>query len=356
MARGRFRDKIRRMRLLAALRLMRCTTRAAAYAVAPVMPKTAMKTATKTAMHFARATLVALLLLCSPAASAVRAQAGWPPREPLWPAGAPGAVGSDTLDTPSIMAFPASASAASGAAVVIFPGGGYTHLATEKEGTKIAMWLNTIGVSAFVVTYRLGARYHHPAMLYDAQRAVRTVRARAREWGVDTTRVGVLGFSAGGHLAATIITHPNDGIDKASLGRDAIDRQRARPDFAVLMYPVITMRDPFVHRGSRQYLLGDAPSAMMIDSLSNELQVSATTPPTFLVHATDDAVVPVENSLLFYAALQAAKVPAELHIFQKGGHGFGMAPNDPALAMWMPLCAAWMRSRGLLEPVSAPSK
>lgn len=349
MAHDRFRDKIRRMRFLHALRRTRPISSAIARVIASI------RTSPRSAVPWAL--LVAMgISMCMLPWGELRAQSGWPAREQLWPNGAPGAVGSDTLDQPSIMIFPAPRNTANGAAVVIFPGGGYTHLATEKEGTRIAGWLNTLGVSAFVVTYRLGARYHHPSMLYDAQRAVRTVRARANALGIDTARVGVLGFSAGGHLAATLITHPNDGSANSLLSSDAIDRQRARPDFAVLMYPVITMRDPFVHRGSRQYLLGNAPSSMMIDSLSNELQVSASTPPTFLVHATDDAVVPVENSLLFYAALTTAKVPAELHIFQKGGHGFGMAPNDPALAMWMPLCAAWMRSRGLFGRAVAPSE
>ena len=267
------------------------------------------------------------------------AQSALPKRELLWPSGAPDAVGTDALDQPSVMAFPAPRASANGTAVVIFPGGGYTHLATEKEGTRIAVWLNTLGVSAFVVTYRLGPRYHHPTMLYDAQRAIRTVRARAQEWGVDSARVGVMGFSAGGHLASTLSTHSDAGT-----ARDAIDRVRALPDFQILMYPVITMRAPSVHKGSRTQLLGDTPTEPMVDSLSNELQVTSKTPPTFIVHATDDRVVPVENSLLFYAALRAANVPVELHIFQKGGHGFGMAPDDPALAMWMPLCAAWLRN------------
>lgn len=281
--------------------------------------------------------------------SLLRAQSAGPKRELLWPGGAPGAIGTDTLDQPSLMAFPAPRAAANGAAVVIFPGGGYSHLATEKEGTRIAVWLNTIGVSAFVVTYRLGPRYHHPTMLYDAQRAIRTVRARAQEWDVDTARVGAMGFSAGGHLASTLSTHADVGT-----ANDAIDRLRAMPDFQILMYPVITMRAPSAHKGSRTQLLGETPTERMVDSLSNEVQVNSKAPPTFLVHASDDRVVPVENSLLFYAALRAANVPAELHVFQKGGHGFGMALEDPALAMWMPLCAAWMRSRGLLDGAATP--
>lgn len=276
--------------------------------------------------------------------SLLGAQSAWPKRELLWPNGAPDAVGTDTLDQPSLMVFPAPRTSANGAAVVIFPGGGYSHLAMEKEGTRIAAWLNTLGVNAFVVTYRLGPRYHHPTMLYDAQRAIRTVRARAGEWGVDTARVGVMGFSAGGHLASTLSTHADAGAP-----HDAVDRLHALPNFQILMYPVITMRAPSAHKGSRTQLLGDAPTERMVDSLSNEVQATAKTPPTFIVHATDDRVVPVENSLMFYAALRAANVPAELHVFQKGGHGFGMAPDDPALAMWMPLCAAWMRSRGLLD-------
>lgn len=318
MARRWFRDKIRRMHPT-------FVHHAASYLNRPTV--------------LLRLALVVTCAISLTPPSLLSAQSGLPKRELLWPSGAPDAVGTVTLDQPSVMAFPAPRASANGTAVVIFPGGGYTHLATEKEGTKIAVWLNTLGVSAFVVTYRLGPRYHHPTMLYDAQRAIRTVRARAREWGVDSARVGVMGFSAGGHLASTLSTHADAGT-----ARDAIDSVRALPDFQILMYPVITMRAPSAHNGSRAQLLGEAPTDLMADSLSNELQVTSKTPPTFLVHATDDRVVPVENSLLFYAALRAANVPVELHIFQTGGHGFGMAPDDPALAMWMPLCAAWLRN------------
>lgn len=271
-------------------------------------------------------------------------------RQLLWPRGAPLATGTDTLDFPYMVSFPAKTPDARGAAVVVFPGGGYSHLAFEKEGTKIAEWLNTLGISAFVVSYRLGPRYRHPSMLMDAQRAIRLVRSQARYFGADTMRIGVMGFSAGGHLASTVGTHA-DATFPTSYRPDDVDRLRAQPDFQILMYPVITMRPPSAHSGSRNQLLGPTASESMVDSLSNELRVTSTTPPTFLVHATDDRVVPVENSLLFYRALTTANVPAELHIFQKGGHGFGMAPSDPALAMWMPMAAAWLRSRGLLTPM-----
>ena len=267
------------------------------------------------------------------------------PSLPLWPGRAPGAVGDSSVDRPTMMRFVPVRGAGSGASVVIFPGGGYTHLAVDKEGVQVADWLNGLGVTAFVVTYRLGPRYHHPAMLLDAQRAIRTVRANAVRWGLDPARIGVLGFSAGGHMAATAETHFDEGSPSDT---DVIQRASSRPDFAVLVYPVITMDGPLAHRGSRENLLGGSPTSDLVRLMSAEAQVTSRTPPTFIVATTDDATVPVANSEMFYDALRTAHVPAELHIFETGRHGFGLAPANPTLAAWTLLCAAWMRRRGLL--------
>lgn len=263
---------------------------------------------------------------------------------PLWANGAPGALGNKPEDQPLLTPYLPPEGRANGTAVVIFPGGGYRGLSMEKEGSDIANWLAGNGVTAFVVRYRLGPVYHHPVMLGDAQRAIRIVRSRASEWGVDPRRLGIIGFSAGGHLASTAGTHYDAGA--ASSG-DAIERASSRPDFMLLLYPVITMaRDSFVHRGSRTNLLGADPSPELVRLLSNELQVTRDTPPTFLVHSTDDKTVPVENSLLFYQALRTAGVPAEMHVFEYGGHGYGLAPTDPVLGAWATLGESWMRRHG----------
>lgn len=259
----------------------------------------------------------------------------------LWPGAAPGAAGTTPADTPTITPF--IAAHPNGTAAVIFPGGGYEHLATEKEGNAVARWLASYGVDGFVVKYRLGPRYHHPATLDDGARAVRFVRANASRWGIHPARIGVVGFSAGGHLASTVGTH----VRPADAGaRDPIGRVSSRPDFMVLVYPVITLRDPLAHVGSRHNLLGPDSSAATMRLLSNELQVTSRTPPTFLVATTDDRTVPVENSLLFYDALRAARVPVELHIYETGPHGFGPDPADPILATWKDRCVDWMRRHG----------
>jgi acetyl esterase/lipase len=210
----------------------------------------------------------------------------------------------------------------------------------------VARWLNSIGVTAFVVKYRLGPRYHHPTMLRDAQRAVRLVRARGAQWSLDPSRIGVVGFSAGGHLASSVGTHFD--VDAATV-RDDVALASARPDFMVLVYPVITMTDPWVHRGSRTNLLGMSPSPDLIRLLSNETQVTRRTPPAFLVATRDDRTVPIENSLRFYDALAADSIPVELHVFETGRHGFGLAPADPVLSVWPRLCEAWLRRHGWLD-------
>jgi acetyl esterase/lipase len=239
-----------------------------------------------------------------------------PKTEFLWPEGAPGAVGEEDRDKPSLTIWLADEKIRNGTGVIVCPGGGYQNLAMDHEGKQVAEFLNRLGISAFVLKYRLGPRYHHPAPLNDAQRAIRMVRSRAREFGVAPNRIGIMGFSAGGHLASTAATH--------------FDAE-TRPDFAVLGYPVISF-DEYAHAGSRRNLLGEPPDPKLVELLSNHKQVTAQTPPTFLFHTNED------------------KVPAELHIIEKGRHGVGLAPNDPILSMWPNLLANWFKTRGLLAP------
>jgi len=264
---------------------------------------------------------------------------------PLWPGPAPMAQGTAADDVPTLTAY-MPAQNPTKTAVIIAPGGGYQHLSMEKEGSDCAKWLNAHGVAAFVLKYRLGPKYHHPAELGDAQRAIRTVRAKAAEWGIAPDHIGMWGFSAGGHLTASAGTLFDKG---PAASADAIDKESARPDFLVLSYPVITLEDPFVHKGSRQYLLGDSPDPKLVELLSPEKHVTKETPPTFIYSTTDDQTVPIMNSVMFYAALVAAKVPAEMHIFGHGPHGTGLAPGFPDLKGWPDLLATWMRSRGLME-------
>jgi acetyl esterase/lipase len=269
--------------------------------------------------------------------------------ELLWPNGAPGARGTADGDKPSLTIYLPDKEKASGAAVVIFPGGGYGHLAMDHEGHQIAQWLNSIGVAGFIVKYRhrnSGAGYGHPAPIQDAQRAIRMVRSRAKEWGVDPGRIGIIGFSAGGHLASSAGTHFNTRYSEPV---DEIDRSSARPDFMILMYPVISFTEWYTHKGSMINLLGKNPDKDLMESFSNEKQVTSETPPTFLVHADDDKVVPAENSVAFYLALRKAGVPAEMHIYEKGGHGFGPGIGKGACSSWMVRCADWMKGRGLQD-------
>jgi acetyl esterase/lipase len=282
--------------------------------------------------------VMAHLVLSSPTCAAEA------PTYPLWPQGAPGAVGNEDRDNPTLTVYLPKPELATGAAVVICPGGGYQGLA-DHEGRPVAEWLNGLGVAGFVVKYRLGPRYHHPAMLQDAARAIRTVRARADEWRVDPQRVAILGFSAGGHLASTAGTHFDAGKADAD---DPIERQSSRPDRLILIYPVIALATPYAHVGSRRNLLGDDPPKELVESLSNETQVTAQTPPAFLVHTNEDKGVAAENSLLFVLALRKAGVPAELHMFEKGRHGLGLGSDDSAFAAWPGLCATWLKGQGYL--------
>jgi acetyl esterase/lipase len=266
----------------------------------------------------------------------------------LWPDGAPGAVGTEAADRPEIRIYPADESNSNGACVVVCPGGGYGALAMDHEGHQIARWYNTIGVSAVVLKYRLGRRYRHPAPLQDVQRAVRYTRAHADELKIDPDRVGVMGFSAGGHLASTISTHFDAGHPDSS---DPVERESCRPDFAVLAYPVISFTADFAHRGSARNLLGDDPDPELLKSLSNETQVTAETPPTFLFHTGEDKGVPVQNSLAYYQALVEHDVPAELHVYQKGPHGVGLGVGDPVLYTWKERLADWLQTNGFLADV-----
>jgi acetyl esterase/lipase len=273
-------------------------------------------------------------------------RAAEPKVELLWPNGAPGAVGTDEADKPTLTIWQPAPDKASGCAIVVCPGGGYQHLAIDHEGKQIAEWLNSLGVTAFMLKYRIAPRYKHPAPIDDAQRAIRTVRTRAAEWKVDPKRVGIMGFSAGGHLTSTAATHFDDGRADA---QDSIDKASCRPDFAILCYPVISFTTPYTHGGSKNNLLGKEPDEKLVENLSNELQVTERTPPTFLFHTSEDSGVLPENSVLYYMALRKAKVPAELHIYEKGPHGVGLAQKDPILSTWSGRLADWMRGRGLLN-------
>jgi acetyl esterase/lipase len=264
---------------------------------------------------------------------------------PLWKNGAPGAQGKSSEDIPTLTLYMPSHPSKSDTGVIVAPGGSYTVLAMNHEGRQVANWLNSLGMTAFVLKYRLGPKYHHPIELGDAQRAIRLVRSRAKDFGIRSDRIGIMGFSAGGHLAATLGTHYDHGEPAAS---DPIDRVSCRPDFLVLAYPVISFVASYSHSASARNLLGDNPDMKVRQELSNELHVTSDTPPTFLFSTTTDKVVPVENSVSFYLALHTAGVPAELHIFQKGPHGVGLDSADPVLGIWPTLLANWMRQRGLL--------
>jgi len=267
----------------------------------------------------------------------------------LWENGAPGAQGQGEVDRPTLTLYRPWQPNVLGTSVIIAPGGSYRFLADNHEGRQVANWFNSMGITAFVLRYRLGPRYHHPIELGDAQRAIRLVRSRAAEFGVATDRLGIMGFSAGGHLASTAETHFDSGNPSAT---DPIDRSSSRPDFAILGYPVISFVSPYTHAGSAKNLLGDNPDPKLLQELSNELQVTPQTPPTFLFTTIEDTVVPPENSVNFYLALHKVGVPAEMHVFEKGPHGVGLDLGDPALSEWPVLLTNWLRGRGLLSKPS----
>jgi acetyl esterase/lipase len=259
----------------------------------------------------------------------------------LWEGNAPGAKGSGDGDVPTLTDYGQVAGPAK-AACVICPGGAYAGLA-QHEGHPVALWLEKVGVRAFVLKYRLGPKYKHPIMLGDAQRAIRYVRAHTGELGVDPLRVGILGFSAGGHLASTASTHFALGDPHSA---DPVERQASHPDWSVLIYPVIEMMGPYAHAYSREMLLGKSPSQADLESLSNARVVSLNTPPTFICHGADDTAVPVQNSLEYAAALAGHKIPFELYVPQNGEHGFGLGyPGSEQ--DWTGLCERWLKDRAI---------
>lgn len=233
-----------------------------------------------------------------------------------------------------------------GSAILICPGGAYLYQAYDKEGVDIAQWFNSIGITAFILKYRLPAEGYSDGTnvpLMDAQRALRVIRSNADHWGIDTAKIGVIGFSAGGHLASSLGTLYQKNVYE---GLDQADQQSARPDFMILMYPVISMMDSITHAGSKKNLLGESPDEDIVLQFSTDLQVNNATPPTFIVHASDDKAVIPENSLLFYRALLNANVPAELHMFEKGGHGFGIRQATGPVSKWTLLCEHWLTFNG----------
>ena len=269
---------------------------------------------------------------------------------PLWPDGAPGALGTNATDIPTLTPYLPDAipqRGTTGAAMVICPGGGYGHLAAH-EGNDYALWLNQHGVTCFVLKYRLGANgYRHPAMLNDAARAVRWVRAHAEDYKIDSAHVGIMGSSAGGHLAATLLTHFDAGDTNSP---DAVERQSSRPDLGILCYAVISLGE-FAHQGSKINLLGTNPPPELVQELSNDLQVTTNTPPCFIWTTFEDKTVPMENSMLFAAALRKNHVPFELHIYEKGGHGMGLKDKPPFTNPhpWANDCWFWLKQRNFAK-------
>jgi acetyl esterase/lipase len=290
------------------------------------------------------AALISVTLPMNPLAAPKVAPNYGPQPVPLYVDGAPGAKGDGEAHNPTLRVYLPDNDIANGAGVVICPGGGYRGLAIDHEGQQLARYFNKFGVAAFVLRYRLSPDYKHPTPLNDAQRAMQFVRSNAAEYGVDKNRVGIMGFSAGGHLASSLATHWHRGKADAA---DAIARESCRPDFAILGYPVVTFtEEKYMHRGSKKNLLGEDPDSKLVELMSNEKQVNAETPPSFLHHTGEDTSVPPENNVLFYLALRKAKVPAELHIFQKGSHGLGLGAGDPVLSSWGGRLEDWLRTNG----------
>ncbi|MDT0675625.1 alpha/beta hydrolase [Autumnicola musiva] len=270
---------------------------------------------------------------------------------PLWPNSIPNSQPSEEkekadkgdilwiskVQEPEIQVFLPPKNISTGQAVIICPGGGYEGLAFDWEGTQISKWLNTKGIAGIVLKYRLpssaSVKVSHEAPLQDAQKAMQLVRENADSWNINKDKVGIIGFSAGGHLASTLGTHLNKE-----------DSVNSRPDFMALIYPVISMKNGITHQGSRNALLGDNPDKELVEQFSNETRVSKETPPTFILHATDDESVPVENSILFYKALKENNIYAEMHIYPEGGHGFSLGNGNPVLESWPKLFCNWLKN------------
>ncbi len=253
--------------------------------------------------------------------------------------------GFSKVSQPTLTVFLADQSSSNGTAVIICPGGGYLHLAINKEGYKIAKWFNSFGISAFVLKYRMPSdlimKDKTIGPLQDAQEAIRMVRNNASKWHLDPNKIGIMGFSAGGHLAATVSTQYAEKV------YDSKDEVSARPDFSILIYPVISMQDGITHSGSKKYLLGENVNSEMTERFSNEKRVEDKTPKAFLVHATDDKAVPVENSINYYLALKQHNIPVEMHIYENGGHGFGLGIKETNIN-WTKACEKWMAANGFI--------
>lgn len=287
----------------------------------------------------------------------------------LWPNGAPGAIKDPAykpvidsskiapnsnkywmwekyVSDPTIDVYPAPAGKANGTAVLICPGGGYALLAIRHEGSKVAQWLNTLGITGIVLKYRLPdtaiMKNKSIGPLQDVQRAMRIVRRHAKAWHINPDKIGIMGFSAGGHVAASLSTLYNDKVYKP------IDATSAKPDFSLLIYPVISMEASITHMGSRINLLGKHPSPELVKHFSTELQVNASTPPAFLVQSMDDPIVPVQNSISYALALKKYHIPVELHLYEHGGHGYGLGRSHDTESTWPKACENWLKARGFL--------
>jgi acetyl esterase/lipase len=291
-----------------------------------------------------------VLYLLAVAASAIAQPTPMPIQDgqiiPLWPGAAPGAQGTDDKDIPTLTVYLPRTTPAGMSAVIVAPGGSYVNLAMNHEGRQVANYLNSQGVMAFVLKYRLGPKYHHPIELGDAQRAIRILRSHSADWRIAADKIGFLGFSAGGHLAMSAATHFDAGQPDAA---DPIDRVSSRPDFSILGYPVISLVEPWTHQGSKNALLGPNPDPELAKSLSGEQAVTKQTPPTFLFSTNADTAVPAENSIYYYLALRKAGVPAEIHVFEKGPHGVGLAMEDPALSEWPKTLSNWLRVHAIIK-------
>lgn len=282
----------------------------------------------------------------------------------LWNGKVPGSIPNSTYEevvdsaywikirfvtNPSLQVYPAPAGKNTGAAVVVCPGGGYYGLSFVGEGMEVAKWLNGLGVSAIVLHYRLPddaiMENKSIAPLQDGQEAIRMVRRNAKNWGIDPEKIGIMGFSAGGHLASTVSTHYDEKV------YTLIDSISARPDFSLLIYPVISMDSTITHAGSRENLLGKDPSPERVDHYSNALQVTGNTPPAFMVHSMDDGTVPVENSIEYALAMKKYSIPCELHLYQLGGHGYGLGWSNNTESSWTKACEKWLEARGFLSKV-----
>lgn len=269
-----------------------------------------------------------------------------PQNHVLWPDATPGAKGTASTDIPYVTAYLPDPASATGTGVVICGGGGYDKIDVNKEAIPAAQFFTKMGVAAFVLYYRLTPVYEYPVMMWDAQRAIKYLRANGTLFGLKTSQIGIMGFSAGGHLASTIAVHSADdfGVPKT----DATDSLNAKPDFQILVYPVIMMNGPFVAASTHKHLLGETPDPALESYLSNEQHVSPDSPPAFIVSTFADEIAPCENSFSYFSALRAGKVMSELHIFQDGAHGTGLAPNDPSEGSWPRLLECWLRENHLL--------